>query len=169
AAAGGGGLEALCTRVAGRVAGGERADDVALIAARVPPLPNPLRTRWPAERHVLADVRQVLRRWLRERGVAERDAYDVVVAAGEACANAIEHAYRPGRHSFEVRAAERDGLVRIEVRDRGRWRAARGANRGRGLPIMRALMDAVTVEDAEEGTRVVLERDLAGALRLPPG
>ena len=168
-APGAGGIETMCTRIVRRLAGEDRADDVALIAARVPPLANPLTTRWPTDSHVLADVRQMLRRWLRERGVGEADAYDIVVACGEACANAIEHAYRPGRHSFEVHAVEQDGRVRVEVRDRGRWREARGVNRGRGLPMMRALMHSVVVEDAEDGTRVVLERDLSRPAPVGPG
>lgn len=168
-APGAGGIQTMCTRLVRRLVGEDRADDVALIAARVPPLANPLSTRWPTDRDVLADVRQVLRRWLCERGIGDDEAYDVVAACGEACANAIEHAYRPGQHSFEVHAVEQDGRIRIEVRDRGRWREARGVNRGRGLPMMRALMDAVVVEDADDGTRVVLERDVSRPARAGSG
>ena len=35
-----------------------------------------------------------------------------------------------------------------------------GSHRGRGLPLMRALMDAVDVDHGEDGTVVVLERAL---------
>jgi anti-sigma regulatory factor (Ser/Thr protein kinase) len=50
--------------------------------------------------------------------------------------------------------------VRIVVRDAGRWRAPRGSNRGRGLAIMRQLMDVADVRQTEAGTEVVLERAL---------
>ena len=76
----------------------QRHDDVALLAARIEPVPEQLNGRWPAERSVLAGVRQLLRRWLESRGATADEVYDIVVACQEACANAVEHAYRPGRH-----------------------------------------------------------------------
>ena len=48
----------------------------------------------------------------------------------------------------------------MTVRDRGRWRPPRGSHRGRGLPLMQALMESVDVEHGDEGTVVVLERTL---------
>jgi len=40
---------------------------------------------------------------------------------------------------------------------------SRGANRGRGLPLMRGLMESVDVEPADGGTSVVMRRTLAGS------
>ncbi len=51
----------------------------------------------------------------------------------------------------------------MTVTDRGRWREARGENRGRGLPLMRGLMEQVDVEPADGGTSVVLRRTLGAA------
>ncbi|HEU4703977.1 MAG TPA: ATP-binding protein, partial [Conexibacter sp.] len=68
--------------------------------------------------------------------------------------------YRPGRHSFELRATCDDGRVRVTVRDEGRWRPPRGAHRGRGVMMMRGLMDSVDLHHTDEGTTVVLERTL---------
>ena len=48
----------------------------------------------------------------------------------------------------------------MTVRDHGRWRPPRGSHRGRGLPLMRALMERVDVEHSDDGTVVVLERTL---------
>ena len=101
-------------------------DDIAVIAARVPPPPDRLRARWPAERDSLVAVRQLLRRWLRAQSATEDEIYDITVACQEACANAVEHAYRPGRESFEVEATCDDRRVRVIVRDHGRWRPPRG-------------------------------------------
>jgi len=53
-----------------------------------------------------------------------------------------------------------DGLITFAVRDRGRWRAPRGVNRGRGLPLMEALMDDVEIVSDDAGTAVVLRRRL---------
>ena len=53
--------------------------------------------------------------------------------------------------------------IRVTVRDEGRWREPRGSHRGRGIALMRALMEHVDVDHAEGGTVVVLERTLAPA------
>jgi serine phosphatase RsbU (regulator of sigma subunit)/anti-sigma regulatory factor (Ser/Thr protein kinase) len=154
------GVEALCSQVVEGMVPEERADDIAIIAARVPPPPDELSGSWPAERTALADVRHDLRRWLRAQGAGADETYEITVACQEACANAVEHAYRPGREAFEVEATYRDGVVRVIVRDRGRWRPPRGTNRGRGLLLMEAMMERVDVRHTEDGTQVVLERTL---------
>jgi anti-sigma regulatory factor (Ser/Thr protein kinase) len=159
---GAGTMESLCARLVGEMVAPEPADDVAIIAARVPPVPDRLAGRWPADARELAGVRQVLRRWLRGHGATEEETHDVLVACQEACTNAVEHAYGPSGRSFELEAACEAGRVRVVVRDDGRWRPPRGANRGRGLAMMRELMDAVEVRHGDEGTVVVLERALAG-------
>jgi serine phosphatase RsbU (regulator of sigma subunit)/anti-sigma regulatory factor (Ser/Thr protein kinase) len=161
-AAGHANVEALCTGIVERLVPEQRPDDIAVIAVRVPPPPERLHARWPAERESLVAVRQVLRRWLKAQSATDEEIYDITVACQEACANAVEHAYGPGREWFEVEAACDDRRVRVIVRDRGRWRAPRGSNRGRGLPLMHALMERVDVEHTDEGTLVVLERTLGG-------
>jgi anti-sigma regulatory factor (Ser/Thr protein kinase) len=154
--------EALCRDVVSLVADGPT-DDVAFIAARVPPLDPRLSTVWPARPTSLADIRHLLRRWLLTHGAGDEETYDIVVASQEACANVIEHAYGPGEATFAVLADLDDGVVRITVRDTGRWREPRGSNRGRGLPMMRALMDTVEVRDTLDGTDLVLARRLGRA------
>jgi serine phosphatase RsbU (regulator of sigma subunit)/anti-sigma regulatory factor (Ser/Thr protein kinase) len=161
AAAGDRSLDALCSRIVEQLVPEQRSDDVAVIAARVTPPPDRLSGSWPAERGSLVAVRQLLRRWLRARSATEEEIYDITVACQEACANAIEHAYSPGRESFDVEATCADRRVRVTVRDHGLWRPPRGSNRGRGLPLMHALMERVDVEHTDEGTIVVLERGLA--------
>jgi anti-sigma regulatory factor (Ser/Thr protein kinase) len=108
-------------------------------------------------------VRQVLRRWLYAHGATEDETFDITVASQEACANAVEHAYGPGRRTFEIDASYTAGRVRLVIRDDGRWRPPRGTHRGRGLPLMRALMEHVDVQHTDEGTTVVLERSLGRA------
>jgi len=156
--AGAGDLESLCALLVDELMEETRADDVAIIAARFPPPPERLAETWPAERAALAGIRLVLRRWLRAQGASDDELYDIVVACQEACANAVEHAYPPGRRTFELEASCDDGRVRIAVRDAGTWRPPRGSDRGRGLVLMRGLMDSVDVANSEAGTVVVLER-----------
>jgi len=156
-------MDALCDAVIDEmVADGRPADDVALLAVRVTPLGDHLLTRWPAEAEILSSVRHLLRRWLRRHGAGDEEVYDITVACQEACANAVEHAYAPGAEAFEVEAAVIGSTVEIAVRDRGRWRRSRGTHRGRGMPMMEALMDSVHVQHTADGTTVVLRRTLGG-------
>jgi anti-sigma regulatory factor (Ser/Thr protein kinase) len=81
----------------------------------------------------------------------------------EAAGNAIEHAYGPGDASFDVEAAlVADELV-ARVRDRGNWRDRRDEHRGRGIKIIRGLMDDVAIENQNGGTLVTMRRRLSHA------
>jgi serine phosphatase RsbU (regulator of sigma subunit)/anti-sigma regulatory factor (Ser/Thr protein kinase) len=154
-------VEGLCDAILSEMLDTDRpADDVALLAAHVQALGDRLVTRWPAQPEVLSSVRHLLRRWLRHHGASDDEIYDITVAAQEASANAVEHAYAPGPEAFEVEAVNVDGSVEVTVRDRGQWRRARGTHRGRGMPMMEALMDSVHVQHTSEGTAVVLRRTL---------
>ncbi len=139
-------------------------DDVAIVGLSVSALPEHFRTAWPAEPGALRVLRQVLRRWLDKWGADSDEIYEITVAVQEASANAVEHAYAPGSAAFEVDARHDDGVITVVVRDRGQWRDARGGvQRGRGLPIMRSLMESVDVEQGEHGTTVRLKRRLRRA------
>jgi anti-sigma regulatory factor (Ser/Thr protein kinase) len=83
------------------------------------------------------------------------------VAAGEACANAVEHGHRhhPGRQ-VRLHAAATASQLRLTVTDSGRWKASQpGANphRGHGIPLMRALMQQVPIEPGATGTTVDMQ------------
>jgi GAF domain-containing protein/anti-sigma regulatory factor (Ser/Thr protein kinase) len=156
-------VERVCEDVVDRMVGSEPPDDVAVVAGRLPPLTGELHTTWPAQPEALVAVRHLLRRWLRAHGASEHETYEILVACQEACANAVEHAYGPGRAHFHVHASHQDARIHVTVRDHGRWREPRGTHRGRGIALMRSLMEHVDVEHGEEGTMVVLERSLAPA------
>jgi anti-sigma regulatory factor (Ser/Thr protein kinase) len=81
----------------------------------------------------------------------------------EACTNAVEHAYGPRRGRFRVRAERVGDSVEVTVTDRGRWRPPRGSGRGRGLKIMEAAMDALTLSTDADGTELKMRRDLVPA------
>jgi PAS domain S-box-containing protein len=156
-------LEALCDQLMASVSGSQ--DDVALLALRSVPLaPERMELRLPAEPLELGSVRRALRRWLAECEATEAESYDIVLACNEACANAIEHAYGPGDASVQVDAAFSGDEVAITVRDSGRWRDARGTNRGRGLGLIETLMDSVNIVTTPgSGTEVSMTRRLKGS------
>jgi serine phosphatase RsbU (regulator of sigma subunit)/anti-sigma regulatory factor (Ser/Thr protein kinase) len=133
-------------------------DDAAILAVRFDALGPELRLQLVADANVLAPLRATLRRWLKEVGVADVRQEDIVLAAGEACANAIEHAYGPGPATFDLRASiSDDGEVCVTVRDRGSWRRPRAdESRGRGRLVMEAFSDELTMLTGEDGTEVCL-------------
>jgi anti-sigma regulatory factor (Ser/Thr protein kinase) len=79
----------------------------------------------------------------------------------EAAANAIEHGYHDARGPVEVAGDVVGGELRISIVDHGDWRAGHpDPARGRGLPLMRTLMDDVEIERLDPGTRIVLSRTI---------
>jgi serine phosphatase RsbU (regulator of sigma subunit)/anti-sigma regulatory factor (Ser/Thr protein kinase) len=156
--------EGCCDFVLQSLLGGHRAgDDVALLALqRIEPRAEPLSLLLPAAAQTLRSLRRSLRTWLRAAGADSDEVYDLTLAANEAAANAVEHAYGPVEAHYQVEAALADGVVEIVVRDFGRWRLSRDSNRGRGLPLMEGLTDELTVERADEGTVVRMRRRLSG-------
>jgi serine phosphatase RsbU (regulator of sigma subunit)/anti-sigma regulatory factor (Ser/Thr protein kinase) len=154
--------EEICQRVIDRLVPALGSpDDVAVVALRNAPIELDMRLRLPADPQVLAQVRQTLRRWLRSKGAAADEIAAITLACGEACANAIEHAYAPSRASFELEAIHCAGLVTLTVRDRGSWRPPRGQHRGRGLQMIEATVDEVDVRATADGTEILMRRRLA--------
>jgi anti-sigma regulatory factor (Ser/Thr protein kinase) len=89
---------------------------------------------------------------------------DVVLAVNEALANAAEYAYvaapRPGAMHIRAEYDYRRSTLSVTVSDEGTWRADRAPKenkRGRGIPLMHALADQVTLDSSQTGTRVCLE------------
>jgi anti-sigma regulatory factor (Ser/Thr protein kinase) len=135
-------------------------DDVALLALRTIPMTDRFSVELPAEPDALASMRALLRRWLRHVDGSEQEIAELVTACGEAATNAIEHA--GAGEPFEISGKLNGPHVEITVRDYGAWRAPREGDRGRGLSLMRALMDSVDVMPTPEGTTVRLQRTLTG-------
>ncbi len=110
----------------------------------------------PARPESSSQLRRALRTFLESILDAKR-IDDVVLAAGEATGNAIEHAYCGATGSVNLRAYVRESRLFIEVSDSGRWKLDGDPERGRGLGIMRALVDRVSIESTHGGTNVRLE------------
>ncbi len=140
-----------------------RQDDVALLALRVTqPLAETFSAQIAPRAEELAALRSDLRGWLARAGATASEAGDVLIAVGEACANAIEHAGAEPGSTIDVRAqlVGREAVLRIC--DHGHWRSsASRPERGHGLRLMRVLMDAIDIAGVHGGTRVELRRGLS--------
>jgi len=137
-------------------------DDVALLALQSTPVADRFSVELPADPAALASMRSLLRRWLRHAEGTEQEIAEITTACGEAATNAIEHAGPSGDSPFEVDGELEGREVQITVRDYGAWRHPRDGDRGRGISLMRALMDSVQVTPSAEGTTVRLSRVLNG-------
>ncbi|WP_431874808.1 ATP-binding SpoIIE family protein phosphatase [Amycolatopsis sacchari] len=155
--------ERVCAAVMGALIGESvPEDDVALLVFRRQAADEvgALDVTMQAIPESLKDIRAAMRRWLSAVGVGGDVAGDLLLAVGEACTNSVEHAYGPAGGDIHLRMELLDDELVVTVRDHGRWRPARGVNRGRGLTLMEKCGDEVEVLRGEEGTTVVIRRRL---------
>ena len=146
-------------------------DDVAVLIYRHPPAPLEVQVS-ADEPSGLAYLRAELRRWLAAAGIGGREASDIMIAAGEATANAVEHATagRPAGAApvlITLSAGADHAAIRLTVADTGNWRPPPAdreepapGTRGHGVIFMHALMSDVTIDPAVHGTTVTLTKDL---------
>ncbi|MDQ3588235.1 MAG: ATP-binding protein, partial [Actinomycetota bacterium] len=137
--------------------------DVAFLALRTLALgPEGMRLEVPTDVASIRHSRHLLGRWLERVGASPEETREIQLAAHEACANAIEHAYRFGDDVVLLEAGLADGEVELRVSDNGGWHEGSDPLRGRGIELMRELMDRVTVDGGPQGTTVELRRRLDG-------
>ncbi|MFP1152082.1 SpoIIE family protein phosphatase [Mycobacterium sherrisii] len=137
-------------------------DDVAMLLYRHP---APLELTFPADVSHLAPARRALRSWLTRARLDPDQTMNVLIAAGEAVANAIEHGHRhsPGG-TIALDAIALVDEVQLTITDTGSWKTPQPAanpHRGRGIALMRGLMHDVTINPDPEGTKVQLSVRIA--------
>ncbi len=149
----------------GAVAGvGEAApsDDVALVAVRVTGGGSVRRATFPAEIAQVPVARGLVREWLADLDVAQATVVDLLLASGEAFANAVEHS--DSVEAELVLHCPEPAVVEIVVRDHGRWKdPAVSPHRGRGFKLIRALVDDVDLQRGSDGTVVRLRHRIGDA------
>jgi serine phosphatase RsbU (regulator of sigma subunit)/GAF domain-containing protein/anti-sigma regulatory factor (Ser/Thr protein kinase) len=132
-------------------------DDVAVLLYRHP---APLEMSFPADVNELSRSRTALRSWLSQTRVNRDQAHDMLVAAGEAVANAIEHGHRDSPEGIiTLRATALVDQVQLTIVDSGSWKPPHPVadrHRGRGITLMRALMQDVAIHPDADGTTVHL-------------
>jgi PAS domain S-box-containing protein len=163
AAAKGGTPEEMVAAALGACEADMADDDVTLVAVRGEALLGPVaRLKLSPDPDALASLRRLTARWLREQGAQPDEVHDLVMAANEAWQNALEHGTNFARTTVGVDLqVDPHGEVAITVRDAGsRDRAPSDPDRGRGIELMRALGDEITLELAPHGSTVRLRRQL---------
>lgn len=128
----------------------------------------------PRDEQTIPVTRRIVRHALAEVGASRECMDDIAIAQSEACTNVVKHS-GPG-DLYEIRVAIDHEKCVISVIDRGRgfdWQSLTdgggpdtSAERGRGILLMRALVDEVRfLSKPEAGTIVHLEK----ALVFEPG
>ena len=151
-------LEGLTVGLADALAGRDHTDDVCMICLAVG-VEERMERSIGADPMQIARLRKDLRGWLDAHSVDEESAHAALLACSEAVANAIEHGYRDDPFgTVEVAATVTAEAVEIRVADHGAWRPVRREfARGRGLQLIRQLMDQVAF-DRGGGTTVTMRR-----------
>jgi anti-sigma regulatory factor (Ser/Thr protein kinase) len=145
-----------------------RDDSLALVLRRrippetepAPPL-GPFEYRFSPSMATVPLARHLLDDWLEHLAIDDAERADLLLVASELCSNAVRHASgKPG--ALAVRAwAEADSVV-VEVEDDGAGMELShrledpdlDAEQGRGLYVVRALTDDLTVQRVDERTVV---------------
>lgn len=118
---------------------------------------------WSADPEELSTIRRVMRGWLAPFALDNEEVADLVMAVDEAATNAVEHAYEAGEAgSVDLMLWTEPSVLCIEVIDHGAWKppAATMSFGGRGMQVMRSVVDSVMIHYDDRGTRVSLRRAL---------
>jgi serine/threonine-protein kinase RsbW len=122
----------------------------------------------PKDSSTLPLVRHLTKYSLKEIGVSRTCIGDVEVAVTEACANVVEHTTEEDEYSVEIEITDETCEIRVvdtghgfDFETIGRSDADAGAEGGRGIQLMRALVDRIKfTSEPESGTIVHLVKAL---------
>lgn len=159
-------VEELCESLASELGAGPAADDdtVIMCVRLVPASSRPFQRTFPARPEELSRLRMAVREWLSEHQIGEQERFDLLLALGEACTNAVEHAYKD-RYTADVEVEIRadDQRLHVRVRDFGEWKEPAGTNdkRERGTSIMMKLTEDFRRDTGEKGTVVTFSVPMA--------
>jgi anti-sigma regulatory factor (Ser/Thr protein kinase) len=110
----------------------------------------------------VAEARSCIVAFARDCGFTEEQLFDIGLAVGEACANAVMHA-ATADSSIRVRAYDRSDKIVVTVSDSGGDvlpPLLRDPDRigGLGLFLIRRLMDRMSLEMSSGGTKLTMSR-----------
>jgi len=118
----------------------------------------------PVERYIYSALpkfarlaRDATRAYAERSGLTRERVFDVMVAAGEAVANAIEHGSRADDAVFVLELATVDDEMLVRIESSGHWRSTPSrSERGRGVQIMRACAEHVQITSTVDRTLLTL-------------
>lgn len=117
--------------------------------------------REPATPHAARDLRVRFELWLLDRNIPCTTAEDLGLAAYEALANAVEHAYSSDdpQPTMHIAAELTDHRISVTITDHGRWQPPSDGPgyRGRGLPLIERLTHSVRLIPSPTGTTIQIE------------
>jgi serine/threonine-protein kinase RsbW len=122
----------------------------------------------PRDSSTLPLVRHLAKYSLGEIGVSRPCIGDIEVALTEACANVVEHTTAEDEYSVEIEITDRTCEIRVidtghgfDFETLGRADADTAAEGGRGIQLMRSLVDRIRfTSEPESGTIVHLVKEL---------
>lgn len=123
----------------------------------------------PGTPEMLPLIRKRVDEFARTMPFTEDELHDIKLAVGEAGANAIKHGMSDGSCRVEIEMEKQPGGLKISISDHGCGFDPQNAKvasneqldeSGRGISVMRALMDEVKFKPAHPGTRVELLKRL---------
>lgn len=123
----------------------------------------------PSDEASVPVVRRLCRSALNDLGVQPPCIADIELAVTEACTNVLKHAEATDEsYDVDVEIDDTDCTIRVidsgggfDHDEKGREEALAGSESGRGIHLMRALVDNVRfISRPEEGTIVHLEKEL---------
>lgn len=125
----------------------------------------------PRRRQAVGEARRFTSAMLGALGAAADHVEAIALALSEACTNAVEHA--DGHDTFTLQIGCDPDAVRLSIMSPGVFAPQRDALempdatslRGRGMPLMRALMDEFDVRNDGDSTTVSMCR----LMSFPPG
>ncbi len=168
-------VQALSRCISSWVGFGDQRDDIAVVVTQVVPdelIAEPIREfvvlNEPAR---LSEIRAFVLSFMADLRSPVDVTYDMLLAVAEAAANATRHGRREDvRTEIRVRCALKAGVVSVTIADEGHGfdpasmptdrLPDRFASGGRGLYLMRELMDEVEFDSGPGGTTVTLRRRL---------
>ncbi|HYI80616.1 MAG TPA: ATP-binding protein [Thermoleophilaceae bacterium] len=113
----------------------------------------------------LGEAREWAHRAASQAGLDETDCYQVKLAVSEVVANAIQHGSKGRGDQIGIAAFEADGSLVFEVRDSGTFvapmnRATIDDESGRGLELVKLMMDEVHISSTGDGSLMRFSKSL---------
>jgi serine/threonine-protein kinase RsbW len=111
----------------------------------------------PAIGSALPQARHLLTAWARDAGLNASQVDDLALAAYEAMANVVDHAYDEAGGVFDLHACRQGGLVIVTVADHGQFKPPADGGRslrGRGLLLIERAALEFELTPLAVGTRV---------------